>query len=170
MKIIAFTGAGISRESGILTFAEQPKIRRKLTREYATKHPDTYRSLMDKLESACSRCYPNDAHYALADYGVSIITMNVDKLHQKAGSKDVMELHGEFPNPLLYDDDAPKYDDAIKCVNSMKSGDVLLVIGVSLHTEIACDLQEIAKSNGVDVHNINDNAAKKVRTYLKCNS
>lgn len=40
---------------------------------------------------------PNDAHIALAEYGIPIITMNVDGLHQKAGSKNVITLHGDLP-------------------------------------------------------------------------
>lgn len=96
--IIAFTGAGISKESGIDTFQDRPGIREKLTREYATRHPEKYIKVMEEFVSNISGKEPNDAHLALAEYGIPVITMNVDNLHELAGTKEIIKLHGRLPN------------------------------------------------------------------------
>lgn len=80
--IIAFTGAGISKESGIETFQDRPDVREKLYRSYAQTHPEDYRKTMREFVDGIKDKKPNDAL-------IPIITMNVDGLHQKAGSKNV---------------------------------------------------------------------------------
>lgn len=50
MKIIAFTGAGISKQSNIPTFMERPDIREKLFRSYATSHPQKYNEVIKQLK------------------------------------------------------------------------------------------------------------------------
>ena len=95
--IIALTGAGISAPSGIPTFQAQPGIRRKLTRPFANKHPEEHREVIRQMTEACRKAEPNDAHYALAEYHIPVITMNVDELHQKAGSAFVLPIHGSLP-------------------------------------------------------------------------
>ena len=90
--IIAFTGAGISQESGIPTFENQKGLRNKLTREYANSFPDEYNEVIQQLKANVNEAKPNDAHIALAEYKIPIITMNIDGLHKDAGS-DALELH-----------------------------------------------------------------------------
>ena len=108
--ILAFTGAGISQASGVPTFAEQPGIRDCLTRSYAIQHPAEYGRVITDMKKACDAAVPSDAHIALAEYDVPVITMNVDGLHQKARSRHILAIHGTLPDIVLYDDPAPLYE------------------------------------------------------------
>ena len=177
--IIAFTGAGISKESGISTFMDRPDIREKLYRSYAHTNPESYRETIKEMSEMIKSAEPNDAHYALADYEIPVITMNIDGLHEKAGSNPIL-LHGSLPGedeyeiadqlfnkPVLYGDPAPNYHKAIRKVMSLKEGDILLVIGASRFTGIAVDLREIAYSNGVQIIEIQKDASTEVRKTLE---
>lgn len=178
--IIAFTGAGISKESGIETFQDRPNVREKLYRSYAQAHPEDYRKTMREFVDGIKDKKPNDAHIALAEYGIPIITMNVDGLHQKAGSKNVITLHGDLPTeeqleycdklynlPVLYGDPAPNYEKAYNAVDSLREGDIFLVIGASEYTTISNALRVLAKSCGAIVVEIQDHASVKVREFLE---
>jgi len=179
MKIIAFTGAGISKQSNIPTFMEHPDVREKLFRSFAEIHHEEYNAVIKALKANMNGAQPNDAHYALAEYNIPIITMNIDGLHTLAGSHP-LELHGCLPDddemdhawalynkPVLYGDPAPNYQKAYSIVYNMSPGDVLLVIGCSYHTAIACDLRDVAKSRGAKVIEIQEDAAHNVRKVLK---
>lgn len=96
MKIVAFTGAGISKQSNIPTFMERPDVREKLFRNYANNHHEEYNEVIKQLKANMNGAEPNDAHIALAEYDIPIITMNIDGLHKQAGS-DALELHGGLP-------------------------------------------------------------------------
>ena len=124
MKILAFTGAGISKQSNIPTFMERPDVREKLFRSYANSHHVEYNEVIKQLKANMNGAKPNDAHIALSEYHVPIITMNIDGLHKLAGS-DALELHGGLPKddemdiayslynkPVLYGDPAPNYQKA----------------------------------------------------------
>jgi NAD-dependent deacetylase len=180
--IIAFTGAGVSKESGIDTFQDRPGIREYLTREYAELNPDKFREVMKEFISTVSGKEPNDAHKALADYGIPIITMNVDMLHENAGSEYVLKVHGRLPCeeeipyceklrgvPVLYGDAAPNYSKAFNWVELLGPEDVLLVIGASEYTLFSSQIRQAAYFNGVEVYEIQDNAGTKVRKYLENN-
>lgn len=177
-KIIFFTGAGISVESGIPTFQEQPGIRDKLSRTYANTYPELYRKTIRDMLDVCENAEPNTAHKAIAELGCPVITMNVDRLHTKAGSKEVLEIHGVLPTReqledeyfpeeyrgiVLYGDMAPKYYDAQKLVESLKLCEsVFVVVGVSFYTAISDILVDAARHRGAEVIIINDNAATRV--------
>ena len=178
--IIAFTGAGISKESGIDTFQDRPGIREKLYRSYALAHPQEYREVMREFVNGMKDKEPNDAHIALAEYNIPIITMNVDGLHQKAGSRDVITLHGDLPTeeqleycdklynlPVLYGDPAPNYVKAYNIVDLLREGDIFLVIGASEYTTISTMLRFLARGCGAVVAEIQDNASVKVRKFLE---
>ena len=60
MKIIAFTGAGISKQSGINTFMEKPEIREKLHRSFAKKYPQEYNQVIKELKMNMVGALPND--------------------------------------------------------------------------------------------------------------
>ncbi len=167
--MIALTGAGISAPSGIPTFQAQPGIRRKLTRSFADRHPAEYRETIRQLTEACRKAEPNDAHYALAEYHIPVITMNVDELHQKAGSALVLPIHGDLPDIVLYDDPAPLYPTAFEWVLRLGAYDTLLVIGTSYFTAISVELKKLAERNGARVLEITDDAEHKVREYLEKN-
>lgn len=104
---VALTGAGISIESGIPPFRGKGGLWEKIDPMMA--HIDTFlndpakvwRVLMGEMKDVIDRARPNDAHlglYRLEKLGIlkTIITQNVDGLHQMAGSRDVIEFHGSF--------------------------------------------------------------------------
>lgn len=98
-KVLFFTGAGISAESGIPTFNEQDGLRDKLTRSFALAHKEEYRETIKQMCAVVNKAKPNDAHLAIAKYGFPVITMNIDGLHQRAGAKNVIPIHGRLPEP-----------------------------------------------------------------------
>lgn len=102
---IAFTGAGISVESGIPPFRGNNSIWEKydpllLELSYFKKHPDkSWPAIKEIFYDCFDKALPNKAHYALANLegaGIlkCIITQNIDNLHQQAGSREVYEFHG----------------------------------------------------------------------------
>src|SRR4030066_1139896 len=104
-KTIAFTGAGISVESGIPDFRSAEGLWQKYDpEEYAHIHafysdPDKVWLMLKDMFTLVMTAKPNPAHIGLAELeqmGLldSIITQNVDGLHQAAGSKNVIEFHG----------------------------------------------------------------------------
>jgi NAD-dependent deacetylase len=105
-KIVVFTGAGISAESGIKTFRdtdglwEEYKISEVATPEAWYKNPALVQDFYNKRRKQVMEAQPNKAHYALAElekhFDVQIITQNIDDLHERAGSKNVLHLHGEI--------------------------------------------------------------------------
>ena len=104
-RVVALTGAGISVESGIPSFRGAGGLwDRYDPMEYAhirafRRDPAKVWQLLKEMDDTISRARPNPAHYALAEledkgYLTGIITQNVDNLHQAAGSKRVVEYHG----------------------------------------------------------------------------
>ncbi|MFX0122605.1 MAG: NAD-dependent deacetylase [Candidatus Hodarchaeota archaeon] len=104
--IVAFTGAGISVESGIPDFRSPGGLwERYNPNEYATystflTNPEKYWSMHKELRDMIIDAQPNPAHTALVDlelkYGKlkAVITQNVDFLHSRAGNTKVLEIHG----------------------------------------------------------------------------
>lgn len=179
MKILAFTGAGISKQSNIPTFMERSDVREKLFRSYANSHHEEYNEVIRQLKANMNGAKPNDAHIALAEYKIPVVTMNIDGLHKLAGS-DALEMHGGLPEddemdkayslynkPVLYGDPAPNYQKAYEMVYDLEPDDVFLVIGCSFHTAIAVDLREIARSRGARIIEIQEDAAHNVRKVLE---
>ncbi len=104
-KTIAFTGAGISAESGIPDFRSAGGLWEKFDpEEYADIHafhtnPEKVWLMLKEMFSLIMTAKPNPAHLGLAElermgYLSSVITQNVDGLHQLAGSRNVIEFHG----------------------------------------------------------------------------
>lgn len=104
-RILVFTGAGISTESGIPDFRGPNGVWR--TRDPARYTLHRYRAdsevrrerWLDRLDSPVDRVEPNAGHLAVARLQASgrapvVVTQNIDGLHQRAGSHDVIELHG----------------------------------------------------------------------------
>lgn len=182
-KVIFFTGAGISVDSGIPTFQEQPGIRDKLSRDFANEYPEEYREAIRGMVDCCENAEPNAAHIAIAEGGFPVITMNVDKLHTKAGSQSVIEVHGVLPTreeldeelfPITYDgivlygDIALKYEEAIKLVKSLEYGkSYFIVVGTSFYTGISETLLKIAKQRKAVIEVINSNASERVPIICK---
>ena len=179
-KIVVFTGAGISAESGVQTFRDSDG----LWCEYDVKDVATIdgwrkdRQLVLKFynerHKQLDTVQPNSAHYFLAElekkYDVQIVTQNVDDLHERAGSTNVLHLHGEltkmraFNNHTIYDwpkdFDIQTYsvyenDDTLrphivwfgeqvpnmdKAEKITKDADIFIVIGTSLQVYPAANL------------------------------
>ena len=105
-KIVVLTGAGISAESGIPTFRdanglwEGHDVMEVATPEAWEKNPALVLEFYNQRRKAAMSVEPNPGHRALAElekhFEVSIITQNVDPLHEKAGSSHVIHLHGEL--------------------------------------------------------------------------
>jgi len=101
VKITAITGSGISAASGIKTYraagAGWDEYANGIAhaRSYGNHLPKLWRHWTE-MARIIGAAKPNDAHLALAEAGAGIVTQNVDRLHQRAGSKDVIELHGDM--------------------------------------------------------------------------
>ncbi|TYR35746.1 NAD-dependent deacylase [Sphingobacterium phlebotomi] len=105
-KIVVLTGAGMSAESGISTFRdanglwENHDIMDVATPEGWRKNPKLVLDFYNHRRRQLKTVEPNAAHFYLKrleeEYEVSIITQNVDNLHERAGSSRVIHLHGEL--------------------------------------------------------------------------
>jgi NAD-dependent deacetylase len=103
-KIVVLTGAGISAESGLKTFRDSDglwegyDIQKVATPEAWQQNPQLVQDFYNMRRRDALAAKPNAAHYALAEleqqYAVIIITQNIDDLHERAGSTNVMHLHG----------------------------------------------------------------------------
>lgn len=167
--ILAFTGAGISRASGIPTFQDQDGLRDRLCRSFARSHPTEFQQTISDMCSVCKRAEPNDAHLALAEYEVPVITMNVDRLHQRAGTANLLAIHGSLPDIVLYGDPAPRYETAHNWVFQLREGDIFLIVGTSFYTSISEQLRISALSCGAEIVEINEAAEREVRRFLEEN-
>ena len=105
-KIVVLTGAGISAESGIKTFRdagglwEGYRVEDVATPEAWHRHPEVVLEFYNERRKQLLEVQPNAAHFALAaleaKHDVTIITQNVDDLHERSGSKKIIHLHGEL--------------------------------------------------------------------------
>lgn len=105
-NIVVFTGAGISAESGISTFRDKNGLwenydaMKLASIDGFIKDPEAVLEFYNERRWQLFDAKPNHAHYALAEleklHDVTIITQNVDDLHERAGSTRVVHLHGEL--------------------------------------------------------------------------
>lgn len=106
MKIGVFTGAGISRESGLQTYRDSDGLwAGHRVEDYGTSHawrtnPQRVLDFFNARRTDVKNVQPNAAHRAIAaldaNHDVRVITQNVDDLHERAGSSHVYHLHGEI--------------------------------------------------------------------------
>lgn len=106
LNIVAFTGAGISKESGLSTYRDMDGIWSRYDPDIVATpqgfESDTVTALTfyNELRMATANASPNHAHEMLArlesQHNVCVITQNIDDLHERAGSKNVIHLHGEL--------------------------------------------------------------------------
>ncbi|XP_014213769.1 NAD-dependent protein deacylase sirtuin-5, mitochondrial [Copidosoma floridanum] len=110
-NILILTGSGISAESGVPTFRGTGGFWRKYqapslaTPEAFAANPSLVWEFYEYRRTLVSKVHPNKAHEAVAEFqsrlskegrNVTVVTQNIDGLHQKAGAKDVVELHGSL--------------------------------------------------------------------------
>jgi len=107
-KLVVLTGAGMSAESGISTFRdsgglwEQYPVEEVATPEAFARNPELMLNFYNARRRELLKAKPNEGHKGLAElekyFDVSIITQNIDNLHERAGSSHVIHLHGELMN------------------------------------------------------------------------
>ena len=105
-KVVVLTGAGISAESGLKTFRdsnglwENHKIEDVATPQAWKANPEIVLEFYNQRRLQASKAQPNKAHVSLVVlekyFNVTIVTQNVDDLHERAGSSNVIHLHGEL--------------------------------------------------------------------------
>ena len=119
-KIVVLTGAGMSVESGLKTFRdadglwEEYPVQQVATHEGWEKDPTLVTNFYNMLRKKCVGVKPNEGHRLVAelekDYDVTVVTQNVDNLHEVAGSTHVIHLHGELMKVCSSRDvDDPRY-------------------------------------------------------------
>jgi NAD-dependent deacetylase len=111
-NIVILTGAGISAESGLATFRgpdglwEGHRVEDVCTPEALARDPELVLEFYDARRRALATVEPNAAHRALADLDAAwdgellIVTQNVDDLHERAGAKRLIHIHGELLSAL----------------------------------------------------------------------
>jgi NAD-dependent deacetylase len=114
-RITALTGAGVSAASGVPTFRGDEGLWRNYspmelaTPEAFQRNPKLVWEWYGWRRELISKCEPNGAHRVLADWskrypGFTLITQNVDGLHEKAGTRDVIRFHGSIWEALCWND------------------------------------------------------------------
>jgi NAD-dependent deacetylase len=130
-NIVVLSGAGISAESGIQTFRDNNGLwENHAIEDVATytgwqANPQLVLNFYNQRRKQLLECKPNNGHIALANLSsvvnVHIVTQNVDNLHEQAGSKNIIHLHGEL---LKVKSDASNTVEYYDWTNDLKIGDV----------------------------------------------
>jgi len=130
--LVVLTGAGVSAESGIRTFRdtnglwEEHRIEDVATPEAFARNPALVLDFYNKRRAQARTVAPNAAHLALAGFEeapgwtVSIITQNVDDLHERAGSTQVLHLHGMLNKMRSVESETAVFD----CPGDIEVGDL----------------------------------------------
>jgi len=105
-NLVLLTGAGISAESGLKTFRDSDglwmgyDVYEVASPQGWKKNPELILDFYNQRRKEVAKALPNEAHKEIADlenyFNVTIITQNIDDLHERAGSKNVIHLHGEI--------------------------------------------------------------------------
>jgi len=182
--IVILTGAGMSAESGLKTFRdanglwEGHDVMEVASPEGFARNPELVLDFYNQRRRQLLQVKPNVAHAALAkleqDYKITIITQNVDDLHERAGSTNVIHLHGEllkvrsihdefnvndWKEDLFIGDLCTKgyqlrpnivwFGEAVplipKAISICEGADVLLIIGTSMQVYPAASLMHYVK-------------------------
>lgn len=127
-KIVVLTGAGMSVESGLKTFRdadglwENYPVAQVATHEGWLENPTLVTNFYNMLRKKCIDAKPNEGHKLVAElekkYDVTVVTQNVDNLHEAAGSSKVIHLHGELMKVCSSRDvDNPRYQQLLTADN-----------------------------------------------------
>lgn len=194
-SIAVLTGAGVSAESGIATFRDPDGLWARFSpRELASMdgflaNPDRVRDWYAHRKSIATTATPNAGHYALASMeetaqgSFTLITQNVDRLHQRAGSRNVLEVHGNLienrcnvcsgirtddvlicpdcsglmrPNVVWFGEELPE-DVFASAEQAARMCDVMLVVGTSSEVWPAAGLPYTTIDHGGVVVEVNPN-------------
>ena len=185
-KIVVLTGAGISAESGIKTFRdadglwENHDVMEVASPQGWAKNKELVLRFYNDRRNHLKEVEPNAAHQALAElekkYNVVVITQNVDDLHERAGSPNVLHLHGEllkvrsivdegfvleWKKDLILGDKCPKgnqlrphivwFGEMVPMLDTAieitQKADILVIIGTSMQVYPAASLVNYVKPN-----------------------
>ena len=126
-KLVVLTGAGMSAESGLRTFRdmnglwEEYDVMEVASIEGWVKNKELILKFYNERRKQLKDAEPNAAHYGLVelekDFEVSIITQNVDDLHERAGSRNILHLHGKLTEARSSVDETLIYEVGYKEVN-----------------------------------------------------
>jgi NAD-dependent deacetylase len=198
-KLVILSGSGISAESGIKTFRDMGGLWElyDVTKVASPVAWETNRDLVlrfyNERRKNVLEAEPNDAHRTLFDlekfFDIHIITQNVDDLHERAGSKNVLHLHGEIRKArstadpgLIYKIDGWELKQGDKCelgsqlrphvvwfgedvpeipkaIEIVKKADIFVIIGTSLNVYPAAGLLEYIPS-GTEIYLIDPGEIK----------
>jgi len=201
--VVVFTGAGISAESGLKTFRgedglwEGYRVEDVATPEAWARNPELVQRFYNERRKAVLAARPNAAHLALvkleSQFRVSIITQNIDDLHERAGSNNVLHLHGlitlaqssidpRLTYPLerseIRTGDCCELGSQLrphvvwfgepvpnmsKAISLCQQADIFLVIGTSLQVYPAASLLDVVPS-GITTYFIDPKASKLTRS------
>lgn len=184
--LVVLTGAGMSAESGIKTFRdanglwEGHDVMEVATPQGFAKNPALVLDFYNQRRRQLLEVQPNSAHLALAqletDFKVTIITQNVDDLHERAGSNTIIHLHGELLKARSTHNDQDIFDwrkdiqigdvcgkgyqirphivwfgEAVplieKAMEVCETADILMIIGTSMQVYPAASLMHYIKPN-----------------------
>lgn len=200
LKLVVLSGAGMSAESGLKTFRdmgglwENYDIHEVATPEAWAKNKELVLKFYNQRRVQLGVVEPNAGHYGLVElekyFEVQIITQNVDNLHERAGSKNVLHLHGELTKVRSTKDESLIYDIGYKeiyggdncelgsqlrphivwfgeavpemgnAANLVESADILVVIGTSLSVYPAAGLLDFVGAE-VPIYLIDPNTISK---------
>lgn len=197
-KLVFLTGAGISEESGMSVFRGPNGIWEEYdpmvvcSIEGWRKNPALCQKFYNERRVKLGQIEPNESHFICKkmeeDYDVQIITTNVDDLHERAGSKNVLHLHGEItkvcdvdgknvedigysllseisferrPFVVFFGEDVPLMTKATEII---KSADILVIVGSSLSVYPAASL--ISHFRGDKIVYIDPKAEENLSIYL----
>ncbi|HRN94017.1 MAG: NAD-dependent deacylase [Chitinophagales bacterium] len=185
-RIVVLTGAGVSEESGIKTFRdsnglwENHKIEEVASPHAWNRSPYLVLEFYNKRRKEIIKAKPNAAHLALVElekrFNVVIVTQNIDDLHERAGSSNIIHLHGEIlksrssiDEELVYDcktdlciGDKCKLGSQLRphivwfgeavpkmedAITEISIADILIIIGTSLQVYPAAGLIHYAPEN-----------------------
>jgi NAD-dependent deacetylase len=197
-KIVVFSGAGVSQESNIPTFRDSDNglyLNKSIEEAFSVQGWKADRGFVldvhNELRRAVMLCEPNEAHKLIAGleelYDVTVVTQNLDHLHEKAGSTNVLHLHGEILksrstlNHKIYDIDGTELCVGDKCpagsqmrphsvlfgeepyniqeaYDALSEADILIIIGTSL--SITYTIPLLGATSAYEIYYIDPNPSK----------
>lgn len=186
-NIVVLTGAGISAESGVKTFRdsdglwEEHRVEDVATYEAWQRDPHLVREFYNQRRKQLYEVNPNKAHYELTkldkEFNTYIITQNIDDLHERAGSENIVHLHGELKKVRsdldndyiielegweLKETDVDQYNKPLRphivwfgeavpmietSINLCQEADIMIIIGTSLNVYPAASLLNYTKKD-----------------------
>jgi len=185
-KLVVLSGAGISAESGISTFRDSDGLWENYNVEDVAsidgwyRDPDLVTDFYNARRAELAKTGPNDAHKLVAAleefYDVTVVTQNIDDLHERGGSTKIIHLHGEATKacsengkrfvqdigyrPIAHNEKAPDgarlrpfivwFGEAVpmmdEAVKVVEKADILIIVGTSLNVYPAAGLLYYAPS------------------------